>query len=107
MKALRPVDDAGFGAAIHWAVSERNVVVAGCRQHRKRPEQPLQPESPARQDDPGSWDDLVTIASRPGGLRMYRPSAWSTIKAPSTFHSLLALVGVAAPGIHRQPRQLS
>lgn len=100
MKALRPVDDAGLGAAIHWAVSERNVVVVvaagntGSDQNNHCNQNP-----PARQDDPGSWDDLVTIAS---------PAWWSqdvlTVGsvndqgAPSTFTLLGPWVGVAAPG---------
>lgn len=56
---------------------------------------------PARQDDPASWDDLVTIAS---------PAWWSqdvlTVGsvndqgAPSTFTLLGPWVGVAAPGEH-------
>ena len=100
MKALRPVDDAGLGAAIHWAVSERNVVVVvaagntGTEQNNHCVQNP-----PARQDDPGSWNDLVTVAT---------PAWWSqdvlTVGsvndqgAPSTFTLLGPWVGVAAPG---------
>lgn len=100
MKALRPVDDAGLGAAIHWAVSERNVVVVvaagntGRRDNNNCIQNP-----PGRQDDSGSWDDLVTIAS---------PAWWSqdvlTVGsvndqgAPSTFTLLGPWVGAAAPG---------
>ena len=100
MKALRPVDDAGLGAAIHWAVAERNVVVVaaagntGSSQSAQCNQNP-----PARQDDPGSWEDLVTIAT---------PAWWSQDVlsvgsvndqgAPSTFTLLGPWLGVAAPG---------
>ncbi len=100
MKALRPVDDAGLGAAIHWAVAERNVVVVaaagntGTANNNQCTQNP-----PARQDDPGSWNDLVTVAS---------PAWWSQDVlavgsvndqgAPSTFTLLGPWMGVAAPG---------
>ncbi len=102
MKALRPVDDAGLGAAIHWAVSERNVVVVvaagntGSDQNNHCTQNP-----PARQDDPGTWDNVVTVAS---------PAWWSQDVltagsvndqgAPSTFTLSGPWVGVAAPGEH-------
>ncbi|MEN4476515.1 type VII secretion-associated serine protease mycosin [Mycolicibacterium cosmeticum] len=60
MKAVRHADDRELGAALHWAVAERNVVVvvaAGntggdCRQN---------PPPPGT--DPASWANVVTIAS--------------------------------------------
>ncbi len=60
MKAVRHADDRSLGAALHWAVAERNVVVvvaAGntggdCTQN---------PPPPA--DDPDGWSNVVTIAS--------------------------------------------
>lgn len=53
-----------LGAAIHWAVSERNVVVvvAAGNTGRRDSNNCIQ-NPPGRQDDSGSWDDLVTIAS--------------------------------------------
>jgi len=61
MKALRPVDDASLGAAIHWAVEEKDVVVVVAAGNTGGGQCSQNP--PARQDDPGSWDDLLTVAS--------------------------------------------
>ncbi len=60
MKAVRHADDRELGAALHWAVAERNTVVvvaAGntggdCRQN---------PPPPGT--DPASWANVVTISS--------------------------------------------
>lgn len=60
MKAVRHADDRELGAALHWAVAERNVVVVAaagntggdCTQN---------PPPPA--DDPDGWENVVTIAS--------------------------------------------
>jgi membrane-anchored mycosin MYCP len=60
MKAVRPVDDRELGAALHWAVVERNVVViaaagnigGNCTQNPR-------PSSGDRQ----SWGRVVTVAS--------------------------------------------
>lgn len=100
MKALRPVDDAGLGAAIHWAVREKNVVVVVAAGNTGTvANNQCIPNPPARQDDPAAWDQLVTIAS---------PAWWSADVlsvgsvndqgAPSTFSLRGPWVGVAAPG---------
>jgi membrane-anchored mycosin MYCP len=100
MKALRPVDDAQLGAAIHWAVAEKNVVVvAAAGNTGSDANNHCIQNPPARQDDPGAWDQLVTVAS---------PAWWSNdvltvgsvndTGAPSTFTLRGPWVGVAAPG---------
>ncbi|WP_081344344.1 MULTISPECIES: type VII secretion-associated serine protease mycosin [Mycobacteroides] len=60
LKAVRHADDSALGAAVHWAVNERNVVVVAaagntggdCKQN---------PAPPGT--DPGSWANVVTISS--------------------------------------------
>ena len=100
MKALRPVDDAGLGAAIHWAVAEKDVVVvAAAGNTGSDTNNHCIQNPPARQDDPATWDNLVTAAS---------PAWWSADVlsvgsvndqgAPSTFTLWGPWVGVAAPG---------
>lgn len=60
MKAVRHVDDRELGAALHWAVAERNtVVVAAAGNNREECRQ--NPPPPAA--EPGSWNNVVTIAS--------------------------------------------
>jgi membrane-anchored mycosin MYCP len=96
MKAVRTADDAGLGAAIHWAVAERNVVVVAaagntggdCTQN---------PPPPA--NDMASWNNVVTVAS---------PAWWAddvlsvgsvtNEGVPSTFTLHGPWLGVAAPG---------
>lgn len=96
MKAVRHADDRELGAALHWAVAERNAVVvvaAGntggeCRQN---------PPPPG--NDPASWANVTTIAS---------PAWWSddTLAvgsvtndgAPSSTSLQGPWVDLAAPG---------
>lgn len=96
MKAVRHVDDRELGAALHWAVAERNAVVVAaagntggdCRQN---------PPPPG--GAPGSWDNVVTIAT---------PAWWADdvlavgsvndTGVPSSFTMQGPWVDVAAPG---------
>ena len=96
MKAVRHADDRGVGAALHWAVAERNVVVVAaagntggdCRQN---------PPPPG--NDRSSWANVVTVSS---------PSWWAddvlsvgsvtNDGAPSTTTLQGPWVDVAAPG---------
>ena len=96
MKAVRHADDRELGAALHWAVAERNAVVvvaAGntggdCRQN---------PPPPGT--DPASWANVVTISS---------PAWWAddvlavgsvqNSGAPSTTTLQGPWVDLAAPG---------
>ncbi|EUA09629.1 subtilase family protein [Mycobacterium xenopi 4042] len=97
MKAVRPVDDAALGAAIHWAVAERNVVVVAAAGNTGNECNPQNPPPPA--NDPGSWSNVVTVAS---------PAWWAddvlsvgsvtNDGVPSTFSLHGPWLGVAAPG---------
>ncbi|WP_084020442.1 type VII secretion-associated serine protease mycosin [Mycobacterium avium] len=97
MKAVHPVDDATLGAAIHWAVAERNVVVVAAAGNTGNECNPQNP--PPAANDPGSWSNVVTVAS---------PAWWAddvlsvasvtNDGVPSTFSLHGPWVGVAAPG---------
>jgi membrane-anchored mycosin MYCP len=98
MPALRPVDDAMLGAAVHWAVAERNVVVVAAAGNTGSENRCVQ-NPPTRQDDPAAWNGVVTVAT---------PAWWSAdvltvgsvneVGAPSSFTLWGPWVGVAAPG---------
>jgi len=97
MKALRPVDDASLGAAIHWAVEEKDVVVVVAAGNTGGGQCSQNP--PARQDDPGSWDDLLTVASPAWWVEdVLTVASVNDVGVPSTFTLTGPWVGVAAPG---------
>jgi membrane-anchored mycosin MYCP len=97
MKAVRTADDAGLGAAIHWAVAERNVVVVAAAGNTGADCSPQNPAPPA--NDPASWNNVVTVAS---------PAWWAddvlsvgsvtNDGVPSTFTLKGPWLGAAAPG---------
>lgn len=97
MKAVRPADDAQLGAAIHWAVAVRNVVVVAAAGNTGNDCNPQNPSPPA--NDPTGWNNVVTIAS---------PAWWAddvlsvgsvtNDGVASTFTLQGPWVGVAAPG---------
>jgi len=97
MRALRPVDDAALGSAIHWAVAEKNVVVVVAAGNTGGAQCSQNP--PARQDDPGTWDDLLTVASPAWWAEdVLTVASVNDVGFPSTFTLMGPWVGVAAPG---------
>ncbi|MBE5477921.1 type VII secretion-associated serine protease mycosin [Mycobacteroides abscessus] len=60
MKAVRHADDRELGAALHWAVAERNVVVVVAAGNTGGD---CQQNPPPPGTDPASWANVVTIAS--------------------------------------------
>lgn len=97
MKAVRHADDRELGAALHWAVADRNVVVIAAAGNTGPGDCVQNPPPPA--GDPQSWSHVVTIAS---------PDWWAddvvavgsvtTEGAPSTTTLQGPWMGLAAPG---------